>query len=173
MFIIQELKRRNVFRVAIIYLFASWLIVQMVATIFPAFGYGPAAVRIAVIVQGIGFIPAMILTWVFEITPDGINKEKDVDRNQLPISQISLEILEALSHRQYFRSRSTEIYRHQVFPKAASYEAPAGSTSLNPLPPAVAGTRAGCQYMDVFLTFRSAQANRVDLARRISHSPSL
>lgn len=107
MSIFQELKRRNVFRVAIIYVFASWLIVQVVATIFPAFGYDAAAVRIAVIVQGIGFIPAMILTWVFEITPDGIKKEKDVDRSRPPISEISLEILEALSHRQYFGTSSS------------------------------------------------------------------
>ncbi len=107
MFIIQELKRRNVFRVAIIYLVVAWLIVQIVETIFPAFGFGPTAIRVAVIVQGIGFVPTLILTWVFEVTPDGIKKEKDVDRSRPPISQTGPEILEALLHRQYFGTSSS------------------------------------------------------------------
>ena len=82
MSVIQELKHRNVFRLAIIYIITAWLIIQVVETIFPAFGFSEAAIRIAVIALGIGFIPALILAWVFEITPEGIKKEKDVDRSQ-------------------------------------------------------------------------------------------
>jgi adenylate cyclase len=80
--IIEELRRRNVFRVAVIYLVSAWLLIQIVETTFPAFGFGVVAIRVAVIVAGIGFIPTLILTWVFEITPEGLKKDKDVDRSQ-------------------------------------------------------------------------------------------
>ncbi len=78
----EELKRRNVLRVAAAYVVASWLIIQVVETIFPAFGFGDAAIRIVTIVLAIGLIPALILSWAFEITPEGLKKEKDVDRSQ-------------------------------------------------------------------------------------------
>jgi len=68
-----------VFRVAAGYVLAGWLVVQVVETIFPAFGFGDAAVRIVVIVLGIGFVPVLIFAWVFELTPDGLEKEKDID----------------------------------------------------------------------------------------------
>jgi adenylate cyclase len=77
-----ELKRRNVFRVAAAYLVGAWLLVQVSATLFPVFGFGAAAVRVAVIVLAIGFIPALIFAWVFEITPVGLKRESEVGRNQ-------------------------------------------------------------------------------------------
>jgi TolB-like protein/Flp pilus assembly protein TadD len=78
----NELKRRNVLRVAAAYVVASWLIIQVVETLLPAFGFGDAAVRIASIVLAIGLIPALVFAWAFEITPEGLKKEKDVDRSQ-------------------------------------------------------------------------------------------
>ena len=82
MSLFNELKRRNVLRVAAAYAVASWLIIQVVETVFPAFGFGDAAVRIVTIVVAIGLLPALILSWAFEITPEGLKKEKDVDRSQ-------------------------------------------------------------------------------------------
>jgi TolB-like protein/cytochrome c-type biogenesis protein CcmH/NrfG len=78
----EELKRRNVLRVAVAYIVGSWLIIQVVETVFPAFGGEDAAIRFAVITLSILFVPALILAWVFEITPDGIKFERDVDRSQ-------------------------------------------------------------------------------------------
>jgi len=78
----DELKRRNVFRVAAAYVVVAWLIIQVVETIFPAFGFGDAAVRIVTIACAIGLIPALIFAWAFELTPEGLKKEKDVDRSQ-------------------------------------------------------------------------------------------
>jgi TolB-like protein len=75
-----ELKRRNVFRVGVAYLVASWLIIQVSETIFPLFGFDAAA-RIVVVVLAIGFIPALVFAWAFELTPEGLKKEKDVDRS--------------------------------------------------------------------------------------------
>jgi adenylate cyclase len=77
-----ELRRRNVLRVAAAYVVVSWLVIQVVETIFPAFGFSDAAIRIVVIVFGIGLLPVLILAWAFEITPEGLKLEKDVDRSQ-------------------------------------------------------------------------------------------
>ena len=82
MSLFAELKRRNVLRVAAAYVVASWLVIQVVETIFPAFGFGDAAIRVVVIVFGIGLLPVVILAWAFEITPEGLKLEKDVDRSQ-------------------------------------------------------------------------------------------
>jgi adenylate cyclase len=78
----EELKRRNVLRVAAAYVMVSWLVIQVVETVFPAFGFGDAAVRIVTIILVIGLIPTFILSWVFEITPEGLKKDEDVDRSQ-------------------------------------------------------------------------------------------
>lgn len=85
MSLFNELKRRNVFRIGAAYVVTAWLIIQVVETIFPAFGFGDAAVRIVVIVLAIGIIPALILAWAFELTSQGLKKETDIDRS-LPAS---------------------------------------------------------------------------------------
>lgn len=80
MSIFKELKRRNVIRVAIAYVVTAWLVIQVVETIFPAFGFSDAAMRFVVIAFAIGFVPALVLSWAFEITPEGLKKESDIDR---------------------------------------------------------------------------------------------
>jgi TolB-like protein len=75
----QELKRRNVFRVGIAYLVAAWLAIQVVETLFPLFGLGDTTARAVVIILAIGFIPAVILAWVFELTPEGLKRDRDAD----------------------------------------------------------------------------------------------
>ena len=76
----DELKRRNVIRVAVGYVVAAWLVIQVVETIFPAFGFGDEAIRFVVIAFAVGFIPVVVLAWVFEWTPEGIRKDDSVDR---------------------------------------------------------------------------------------------
>ena len=82
MSLFDELRRRNVLRVAAAYVVAAWLIVQVIETVFPAFGFGDAAVRIAVIIFGIGLIPVLIFAWAFELTPEGLKKESEIDRSR-------------------------------------------------------------------------------------------
>ena len=77
--LLAELRRRNVFRVAAAYLVSAWLIVQVVETIFPPFGFGDAAIRAVVITLGVGLIPVLVISWVFELTPEGLKLEKDID----------------------------------------------------------------------------------------------
>jgi TolB-like protein/Tfp pilus assembly protein PilF len=79
---LSELKRRNVFRVAAAYIVAAWLVIQVVETILPAFGFGDAAVRLVVIVFAIGLVPTLILSWAFELTPEGLKRESELDRER-------------------------------------------------------------------------------------------
>ena len=80
--LIRELKRRNVFRMAGLYLVGAWLLVQVASTLFPAFGVPGWALRGLVIVLALGFIPAVIFAWVFEFTPDGIKRDEEVAPGQ-------------------------------------------------------------------------------------------
>ncbi|MEO0425043.1 MAG: tetratricopeptide repeat protein [Pseudomonadota bacterium] len=77
-----ELKRRHVLRAGAAYAVTSWLLIQVAETIFPLFGFDDAAARLVVIVLAIGFIPAMVFAWAFEITPSGIRRESEVDDSQ-------------------------------------------------------------------------------------------
>ena len=78
MSLFNELKRRNVIRVAMAYVVAAWLIIQVVETIFPVYGLGDMAIRSVITLLAIAFIPTVILSWVFEITPEGLRREVDV-----------------------------------------------------------------------------------------------
>ena len=82
MSVLEELKRRNVIRVAVAYAAISWLLIQVVETIFPLFGLSESAARMVVIVLGLGLIPALVLSWNFELTKEGLKKESKIDRNQ-------------------------------------------------------------------------------------------
>jgi len=77
----HELKRRNVIRVAIAYLALAWLVTEVAGTVFPAFGIPDWGVRFFVIAFALGFVPALIISWVYEITPEGLKREKDVVRD--------------------------------------------------------------------------------------------
>jgi TolB-like protein/Tfp pilus assembly protein PilF len=77
----SELRRRNVFRVGIAYLVSAWLLIQVAETIFPLFGFDDTPARLVVIVLAIGFIPALVFAWLFELTPEGLKQEKDVKRD--------------------------------------------------------------------------------------------
>lgn len=77
-----ELKRRNVLRVAAAYLVVAWLLIQVVDTILPAFGYGPSIVRITTLLAAIGLVPTVVLAWVFEITPEGIRRDSELNQER-------------------------------------------------------------------------------------------
>ena len=79
--LIAELRRRNVFRVAAAYLVVGWLLTEVLTTILPTLGAPNWAARAVILTFAFGFIPAVVLSWVFELTPDGIKREHEVDRN--------------------------------------------------------------------------------------------
>jgi TolB-like protein/Tfp pilus assembly protein PilF len=82
MSIIQELKRRNVFRVGIAYAIAAWLLLQLTDVLIDLLGLAEITGKYVILLILIGFIPALIFAWAFEMTPEGLKREKDVDRTQ-------------------------------------------------------------------------------------------
>src|SRR5256886_6046258 len=74
-----ELKRRNVYKVAVAYAIVSWLLIQIATQVFPFFEIPNWVVRLVVLLLIIGFPIALFLSWAFEITPEGIKRAEDVD----------------------------------------------------------------------------------------------
>jgi TolB-like protein/Tfp pilus assembly protein PilF len=77
-----ELKRRNVIRFAGLYLVGAWLIVQVASTVLPMFGAPEWLPRSIVILLVIGFIPALVFSWAFEMTPQGLKRDEEVPPEQ-------------------------------------------------------------------------------------------
>ncbi|MEJ2523522.1 MAG: hypothetical protein P8080_11725 [Gammaproteobacteria bacterium] len=78
---LEELKRRNVVKVAVLYVVASWLTLQVAELLFDALELPATWLRLVLALLILGFPIALIFSWVFELTPEGLKREKDVDRN--------------------------------------------------------------------------------------------
>ena len=78
----DELKRRNVIRVGIAYAVIAWLIMQFSDVVLNNIEAPVWVFKVIMLILAIGFPIALIFAWAFELTPDGIKKEKDVDRSQ-------------------------------------------------------------------------------------------
>jgi len=74
---LAELKRRNVFKVATIYVVVSWLLLQVVSVVFPVFDIPMWASRLVVILLGLGFPVALLMAWAFDLTPTGIEWDSE------------------------------------------------------------------------------------------------
>jgi TolB-like protein/cytochrome c-type biogenesis protein CcmH/NrfG len=76
------LKRRNVYKVAVAYAVVAWLLIQIATQVFPFFEIPNWAVRLIVLLLILGFPVALVLSWVFEITPEGIKRESEIERGK-------------------------------------------------------------------------------------------
>src|SRR3954466_1735740 len=74
----SELKRRNVYRVAVAYAVVAWLLIQIATQVFPFFNIPNWSVRMVVVLLLLGFPVALILAWAFEITAEGIKRTGDI-----------------------------------------------------------------------------------------------
>ena len=77
-----ELKRRNVYKVAVAYMVVAWLLIQAASIFFPAFDAPSWAMKVFIIVIIFGFPVALIFSWAFEITPEGIKLESEIEPNK-------------------------------------------------------------------------------------------
>ena len=82
MSLFNELKRRNVFRVGIAYVVVAWLVAQVVDLALENFGAPPWFMRSLLVILAAGLPISLVFAWAFEMTPEGIKKERDVDRSQ-------------------------------------------------------------------------------------------
>src|ERR1041385_9015543 len=77
-----ELKRRNVYRVAVAYGVVGWLVIQVTATIVPALHLPDGLTTAVVVLILIGFPIALLISWAFEATPEGLKRTEDVSPNE-------------------------------------------------------------------------------------------
>ena len=77
-----ELRRRNVFRVGIAYAVTSWLLLQLTEVLYELLELPAWAPRIVILLLVIGFVPALLFAWAFEMTPEGLKREREIDRSQ-------------------------------------------------------------------------------------------
>jgi TolB-like protein/Tfp pilus assembly protein PilF len=82
MSLFAELKRRNVFRVGAAYVVVAWLLLQVVDVVAPILELPDSAAKLILLIIAIGFVPTLIFAWAFELTPEGVKREKDVDRSK-------------------------------------------------------------------------------------------
>ena len=77
-----ELKRRNVIRMAGLYLVGAWVIVQVAGTLLPVFEAPPWVMKTLVGLLALGFVPALIFSWLYELTPEGLKRDAEVTPEQ-------------------------------------------------------------------------------------------
>ncbi len=84
---LSELKRRNVIRMAGLYLVGAWLLVQVAETVLPVFDVPAWVLRGVIIALALGFVPAVVAAWVFELTPEGLRREHAADGSPAPMDR--------------------------------------------------------------------------------------
>lgn len=76
-----ELRRRNVLRVAAAYALVAWILIEAGSVLLPTFGAPDWYFRVHVVIVAMGFVLSLIFAWIFEITPEGVKRESEVDRS--------------------------------------------------------------------------------------------
>ncbi len=95
----EELKRRNVFRVAIGYVITAWLLLQVVDLVLENINAPDWVMQVFMLALAIGFPLAIFFAWAFEMTPEGVKRESEVDRSAI--------------HRPANRSQNGPQYHHR------------------------------------------------------------
>ena len=118
---LQELKRRNVVKVGVAYGAAAWLVAQIAETIFPVFELSGVFLRGLFIILGLGFLVTIILAWVFDITPQGVQRTDDFPEGAVSprvsgraldfviIGCLAVAVLFLILDRYYFEPLSNEV----------------------------------------------------------------
>jgi adenylate cyclase len=92
MSLLAELKRRNVFRVALFYVVTAWLIIEVAETVLPLFDVPDGVLRGLVVLLVIGLVPALGLSWIYELTPEGIKRDTELSASELQSSHTSRKL---------------------------------------------------------------------------------
>ena len=77
-----ELKRRNVYKAAVAYVVVAWLVIHAASILLPTFDAPPLVMKVVVFLVVLGFPATLIFSWAFEITPEGIKRESEVEQGK-------------------------------------------------------------------------------------------
>jgi TolB-like protein/Tfp pilus assembly protein PilF len=132
-----ELKRRNVYKVAVAYAIVGWLSIQIATQVFPFLEIPNWVVRLVIVAVAIGFPIALVIAWAFELTPEGLKRTEDVDASgeRVPkkhawvyIVVIGAVILVGLFFVGRYSARRTATPRQEASP------APTEAATVSPIP---------------------------------------
>ncbi len=132
----QEFKRRNVFRVAVAYGVVSWLILQVTEVAVPAMRLPDFVNSLVLFLLLLLLVPTLVFAWAFELTPEGLKREKDVDRSQ-SITGDTGKKLDYITIAALIIAMAFVVGDRFLFPNVASPAAPtatAGEISIAVLP---------------------------------------
>ncbi|NNJ72238.1 MAG: tetratricopeptide repeat protein, partial [Enterobacterales bacterium] len=122
-----ELKRRNVLRVLVAYIALGWLVIQIADILTPAFNLPEWTLRFLIIVGALGLPFVLFFSWAFEITPEGVKREEEVDRSQSitnvtaqKLNTVIVVLLVILIGHSVYRSQHTPEVSEQVTAQTAS-----------------------------------------------------
>src|SRR5664279_1955077 len=122
-----ELKRRNVYKVAVAYAVVSWLLIQIATQVFPFFEIPNWTVRLVVLCLLLGFPVALFLSWVFELTPEGLKRTEEVTPEESIAHRTSRKLTAAIT---VIVAASLGLLLFQYLrPKSAVNSAPAPTAS--------------------------------------------
>lgn len=128
-----ELKRRNVYKVGAMYAVSGWLVVQVLTQVFPIFDVSAGVLRGIVLAIVAGFPVALVVSWIYEVTPEGIVRTSDVDRSESITRQtgrkLDFVIIGALALAVVFL-----VVQHYVLPRHAGTDASIPDKSVAVLP---------------------------------------
>src|SRR6266516_3195519 len=123
-----ELKRRNVYKVAIAYAVVAWLLIQAASIFLPAFNAPQWAMQIVILIVVVGFPIALVFSWAFEITSEGIKRESEIEPNKsitahtgrkiVALTIVLAVVATGLLIFQFVRARTTIIFRPVTQPEA-------------------------------------------------------
>lgn len=96
MSLVRELNRRNVFRVGIAYAVVGWLLLQITDVVVPILELPDWVARLVLFLLVLGLVPALIFAWAYELTPEGVKREHEVDRNRSITGQTGRKLDKAI-----------------------------------------------------------------------------
>ena len=102
----QELKRRNVFKVGIAYVVAAWLTLQLADVLIDLLGLPEVVGKSIVLIIAVGFPLTLLAAWAFELTPQGVKRESDVQRGDSITPQTSRRLDRFIIHSRGTKSRA-------------------------------------------------------------------
>ncbi len=82
MTLFAELQRRNVIRMAVAYLVFAWVAMQVLSVVAPVLDLPPWVPRLVLVLLAVGFVGVVVFSWIYELTPEGLKRESQIDRTQ-------------------------------------------------------------------------------------------
>jgi TolB-like protein/Flp pilus assembly protein TadD len=82
MSLVAELQRRNVIRMTVAYLVFAWVVMQVLSVVGPVLDLPPWGPRLVLVLLAVGFVGVVVFSWIYELTPEGLKRESEIDRTQ-------------------------------------------------------------------------------------------